>query len=175
MNPFHTLITYLFTAHFDINQYSDQAAGWTTGTAGFDSRQEIEAFIFTTATRPTLASLRPIQYTSRGSFPGGYVRGLETEYSTPPGVRTKNARCYNTSSPQLFTEWCLITHRDNFTFPLYSIYVYMSQVACSFLPTKNFYAFLVIPKITHAPHISFLSDHPANIWREAQIIKLLLV
>ena len=42
-------------------------------------------------------------------------------------------------------------------------------------PTKTLYAILLFPHVLHAPPISFFFDHPNNIWRGVQVIKLLIM
>jgi hypothetical protein len=38
--------------------------------------------------------------------------------SHPSSAKIKNARSYNSNSPHLFMERCLVKHRNNFTFTL---------------------------------------------------------
>jgi len=53
---------------------------------------------------------------TRDSFPGGKVAGLEADHSPPPSTEVNNTWSY-TSTPQcVFMAWCLVKHRDNFTF-----------------------------------------------------------
>jgi hypothetical protein len=81
------------------------ATGWTIGVLGFDSRRGLGIFLFTTASRTALGPTQPpIQR------PG--VK-LTTHHLSP---RSKNAwSC--TSTPQYaLIAWCLVKHRDNFTF-----------------------------------------------------------
>jgi hypothetical protein len=42
--------------------------------------------------------------------------GLETDHSPPPSAEVKNVWNYASTPPYVFMKWCLVKHRDNFTF-----------------------------------------------------------
>jgi hypothetical protein len=70
--------------------YSDYAMGWTIGVLGFDSRQGLGIFLFTTASRTALGTIQPpIQW-----VPGAlslWVERLrrEADHSPPSSVEVK--------------------------------------------------------------------------------------
>jgi hypothetical protein len=58
-----------------------------------------------------------------GSFPGVKWPGCEADHSHISSAKVKNAWSYNSSSPYVFMAWCLVKHRDNFTFTFIELYV----------------------------------------------------
>jgi hypothetical protein len=86
--------------------------GWTIGVLGFDSRQGLGIFLFTTVSRKALGPTQPpIQW-----VPGALSRGvkLTTHLHLVPRSRMRGA------IPPLplyvFMAWYLVKHRDSFTF-----------------------------------------------------------
>jgi hypothetical protein len=74
-------------------------------------------FIFTTASRRVLG---PTQ-TSISWVPTDLSQVIkqperEAEHSLPPSVEDKNAWSYTSNSLYVFMAWCLIKHRESFTF-----------------------------------------------------------
>jgi hypothetical protein len=55
---------------------------------------------------------------NRGSFPGVKRPGREADHSPPSSAEVKNAWSYNSAPQYAFMAWCLVKHRDNFTFYL---------------------------------------------------------
>jgi hypothetical protein len=53
---------------------------------------------------------------TRGSFPGGKAAGREADHSPPFNAEVKNEWNYTSISQYAFMAWCLVKHRDNFTF-----------------------------------------------------------
>jgi hypothetical protein len=51
-----------------------------------------------------------------GSFPGGKAAGGEADHSPPSSAEVKNAWSYTSTPQYVFMAWCLVKHRDNFTF-----------------------------------------------------------
>jgi hypothetical protein len=49
----------------------------------------------------------------------------EADHSPPSSAEVKNAWSYTSTPPYVFIAWCLVKHRDNFTFYLlnYSFFV----------------------------------------------------
>jgi hypothetical protein len=90
--------------------------GCTIGVLGFNSRQGLGIFLFITASKPVLGPTQlPIQWVSRALYLGVKRPGREANYLT--SVLSRGAI---TSLPQyVFMAWCLVKHRDNFTFYLY--------------------------------------------------------
>jgi hypothetical protein len=78
-------------------------------------------FIFTTASRTALGPTQPpIQWVR---VPGALSLGVkrprsEADQSPPSSAEVKNAWSYNSTPQYVFMEWCLVKHRDNFTFTL---------------------------------------------------------
>jgi hypothetical protein len=50
------------------------------------------------------------------SFPGGKAAGHEADHSPPCSAEVKNAWRYTSTPQYVFMSWCLVKHRDNFTF-----------------------------------------------------------
>jgi hypothetical protein len=93
------------------------STGWPIGVLGFDSRRGLGIFLFTTVSRTALVLTQPPIRWAPGALSLG-VKGLgrEADHSPPSSTAVKNAwNC--TSIPQyVFMEWCLVKHRDDFTF-----------------------------------------------------------
>jgi hypothetical protein len=52
-----------------------------------------------------------------GSFPGIKLGGgREADHSTPSSAEVKNEWSYTSTPKYVFMAWCLVKHRDNFTF-----------------------------------------------------------
>jgi hypothetical protein len=102
--------------------------GCTIGVLGFNSGG-VGIFLFTTASRTALEpSQPPIQW-----IPGAFSLGIkwlgrEPDHSPPSNAEVKNAWSYTSTPQYVFMAWCLVKHRDNFTFlplPFMSLkYVY---------------------------------------------------
>jgi hypothetical protein len=53
----------------------------------------------------------------RKLFPWGVKEsGREADHSPPSGSEVRNALRYNSNPPYVFMAWCLVKHRDNFSF-----------------------------------------------------------
>jgi hypothetical protein len=59
---------------------------------------------------------------TRGSFPGGKAAGVEAYHLPPSSAVVKNAWSYTSTTQYIFKAWCLIKHRDNFTFKPFILY-----------------------------------------------------
>jgi hypothetical protein len=83
---------------------------------GFDSRWGTGIFFFSTASRPALKPTQtPIQCVVETFSTGVKRPGREADHSTLSNADVKNAWRY-TSTQHVFMSWCLVKHRDNFTF-----------------------------------------------------------
>jgi len=92
--------------------------GWTIGVLGFDSRQGLGIFVFTTASRTALVTTQPpIQWVTEALSLGIKRPGSEADQSPPSSVGVKIAWSYTSTPPYAFMAWCLVKHRDNFTLP----------------------------------------------------------
>jgi hypothetical protein len=70
------------------------------------------------ASRPVLGLIQPpIQWVQGASSPGIKRLGSEADHS-PPSVAEVNNAWRHTSTPHVFIAWCLVKHRENFTFTL---------------------------------------------------------
>jgi hypothetical protein len=73
-----------------------------------------------------LRSLLHRFHTDSGAHPTSYRKGIltpgvkrpgrEADHSPPSIDEFKNALSYASSPPYVFMTWCLVTHRDKFTF-----------------------------------------------------------
>jgi hypothetical protein len=100
-----------------IFMYYDWDTGWTIGVLGFDSRRELGIFIFTTASRTALGPTQPPIQGVPGALSLGVKRpGREADNSPPSSAEVKNAWSCTSTPPNIFKAWCLVKHRDNFTF-----------------------------------------------------------
>jgi hypothetical protein len=54
-----------------------------------------------------------------GSFPAVKRPGREADHSPPSSAEIKNAWRYTSNHQYVFMTWCLVKHRDNFTFTCY--------------------------------------------------------
>jgi hypothetical protein len=112
------------------------ATDWTVGVLGFDSRRGLGIFLFTTV--PTTAmepTQLPVQWVP-GALSRGVKRpGREADHSPPSSAEVNNVWSYTSTPQYVFMAWCLIKHRENFTF----IYLFLSEVmTLDFLQSKNF-------------------------------------
>jgi hypothetical protein len=64
------------------------------------------------------AGVHPASYPmgTRGSFPGVKRPGREADHSPSSRAEVKNAWSYTSTPQYVFMAWCLVKHRDNFTF-----------------------------------------------------------
>jgi hypothetical protein len=84
----------------------------------FDCRRGLGIFLFTTASRMALGPTQPpIQWVP--GFLSLRVKrpGREADHSPPSSTEVKNAWNYTSTPQYAFMGWCLVKHRDNFTFP----------------------------------------------------------
>jgi hypothetical protein len=74
--------------------------GWTIGVLGFDSRQGLGIFLFTTASRTALGPTQPpIQWVPGGLSLGVKRPGREADHSPPSSAEVKNAWSYTFTPP----------------------------------------------------------------------------
>jgi hypothetical protein len=76
-------------------------------------------FLFTAASRTALGPTQtPIEWV-RGALSLCVKRpGRETDHSPPSSAEVKNAWSYTSTPQYVFMAWCLVKHRNNFTFYL---------------------------------------------------------
>jgi hypothetical protein len=82
---------------------------------GFESRQRLGIFLYTTASRPALRpTQRPIQCVPGALSLGVKWQGREADHSPPSSAEMKNAWCYASTPQYAFMVWCsVLKHRDN--------------------------------------------------------------
>jgi hypothetical protein len=87
------------------------------GVLGFDFWRGLGIFLFTTVSRTALGPTQPpIQWVPQALSLGIKRSGREADASPPSSAEVKNAWSYVSSHQYVFMEWCLVKHRDNFTF-----------------------------------------------------------
>jgi hypothetical protein len=89
-----------------------------------------------------LFSLRQCFRTGSGAHPVSYptgtmalssgvkLPGREANHSPPPSAKVKNAWSYICAPPYVFMVWCIIKHRDNFTFTCIIIVILNGFLLC---------------------------------------------
>jgi hypothetical protein len=109
--------------------------GWTIGVLGFDSRWRLGIFLFTIASRTALGPTQPpIKWVSRALSLGVKRLEREADHSPPSSAEVKHAWSYTSIPPYVFMVWCLVKHRDNFTF-----YLYCRTLHCSLYKSHYYY------------------------------------
>jgi hypothetical protein len=98
------------------------ALGYELGYRGFESRQRLGIFRYTTASRTALGPTYPhIQWVSGAVSLGVKRPGREADHSPPSSAEVKNAWSYTSTPQHTFMAWCSFkkkrkAYRDNFTF-----------------------------------------------------------
>jgi hypothetical protein len=96
------------------------ATGWPIGVLGSDSRRGLGTFLFNTASRTALGPTQPLIQWVPGALSLGVKQpGREADHSPPSGAEVENTWSYTSIPQYVFMGWCLVKHRDNFTFYLY--------------------------------------------------------
>jgi hypothetical protein len=86
------------------------------GFLEFDSQRGLGIFLFTTAPRTSQGpNTPPIQWGQALSL-GVKRPGREADHSPHLVPRSKNEWSYTSTPQYAFMAWCLVKHRDNFTF-----------------------------------------------------------
>jgi hypothetical protein len=92
-------------------------AGWLSAIAlgygldeqGFESRQGLGIFLFTTASRPALGTTQPpIQWVPGALFLGVKRPRHEADHSPPSSAENKNAWSYISTPQYAFVTWCSV-------------------------------------------------------------------
>jgi hypothetical protein len=93
--------------------------GYGLDDRGFEYRQRLGVFLFTTGSRPALGPTQPPIQCAQGALSLGIKRpGREADQSPPSSAKVNNAWSYNSTSQYSFMAWCSVKkmHKDNFTF-----------------------------------------------------------
>jgi hypothetical protein len=106
-----------FSAFYSRFHKSGIPLGYGLDNRGFESRQELVILQFTTASRPTL---RPNHPPIQGA-PGTLFLVIkrperEADHSPPSSAEVKNSLALPPLPKYAFVAWCLVKHRDNYTF-----------------------------------------------------------
>jgi hypothetical protein len=82
----------------------------------FDSQRGLKIF-FTIASITALGTTQPpVQWVPGALSLGVKLQGREADQSPPSSAEIKNAWSYFSNTQYVFMAWCLVKHRDNFTF-----------------------------------------------------------
>jgi hypothetical protein len=105
----------------------------------------------------TSSGAHPTSYPmgNRGSFPGGTAAGgVKLTTRLHPVPRSENAWSYTSTPQYVFMAWCLVKHRDNFTFT----FIRLHNV--TWLSTRAMLLLSSVPYLTQRSnhHISFLKN-----------------
>jgi hypothetical protein len=119
VKPLHLTICFVDVLTMIIYRYTfnNPSMGWTIGVLGFDSRRGLGIFLFTTAFRTTLGPTQPPIQWVPGALSLRVKRpGREADHSLLSSAESMNAWSYTSTLQYAFMAWCLVKHRDNFTF-----------------------------------------------------------
>jgi hypothetical protein len=91
--------------------------GWMIRVLEFNSQWVLGIFLFTTMSRMALGPTQPpIQWVTGALSLGIKQLGHEADHSPPSSAKIKNVWSYTCTPQYIFMVWCLVKHRDNFTF-----------------------------------------------------------
>jgi hypothetical protein len=101
----------------------------TIEVLGFDSRQVLGIFLFTTAPRTALGPTQPpIQWVPGALSLGVKRSGREADHSHPSSAEVKNAWGYNSTPRYAFMAWCSVKENSTgTTLPL--LYIQISYIS----------------------------------------------
>jgi hypothetical protein len=84
-----------------------------------EDNKTMGSILLATASRPVLGPTQsPTQLVPEAISSGVKRPGRTADHSPPSSVEGKNSRTYTSSPQYMFTAWCLVKHRDCFTFYL---------------------------------------------------------
>jgi hypothetical protein len=130
---------------------------WMIGVLGFDSLQGLGMFFFTIMFRTALGPTQsPIQLVPGAVSLRVKWLGREADHSPPSSAEVKNAWSYTPLPQYIFMAWCLVKHRDSFTFYIYVIMKLVQRLDCSLDSWGS------IPDKSNAGIISFLCHVPTG-------------
>jgi hypothetical protein len=89
------------------------SAGLRAGWWGFESRQGLGIFLFTTASRQALGPTQPPIQWVPGALSLGVKRpGREADHSPPSSAEVKNAWSYTSTPQYAFMAWCSVKAQE---------------------------------------------------------------
>jgi hypothetical protein len=116
-----------FSTHVAFIQDFKSIPGWTIEVLGFDSRRGQGIFLCTTVPRTALGPNQPpIQWVPWALSLGVRRPRREADHSPPSSVEFNTAWNYTSTPQYVFMTWCLVKHRDNFTFT-FTVWVAIRQ------------------------------------------------
>jgi hypothetical protein len=86
------------------------------GVLWFGSRRRLGIFLFITAFQTALGPIQPLIQWIPGDLSLGVKRPGREAYHSPTSNAEASAWSYTSTPPYVFMAWCLVQHRDNFTF-----------------------------------------------------------
>jgi hypothetical protein len=97
------------------------AVGIATGYGLDDSRSsspgKVKNFHFSISSKLALGHIQPpIQLVPGTLFPDVKSQGREADHSPRTNAKVKKTWIYTSTPPHIFMAYCLIKHKDNFTF-----------------------------------------------------------
>jgi hypothetical protein len=94
-------------------------AEWWVGGGGFETRQELRIFLFTTASRPALGPTQPSIQWVQGALSLEVMRpAREANHSRPSSVEVKNVWGYTFTPHYAFMSWCWVKVQGQLYFTL---------------------------------------------------------
>jgi hypothetical protein len=78
----------------------------------------------------------PIQWVPGALSLGVKRPGREADHSSPSSAEIKNAWSYISTPQYVFMAWCLVKHRDNFTFTFTQTLTHVLSLGTAFLENK---------------------------------------
>jgi hypothetical protein len=86
-------------------------------------RRGLGIFTFTTASRTALGPTQPpIKWVRRALSLGVKRPEREADHSPPSSAEVKNSWSYTATAQYVFMAWCLVNHKDNFTFSFFNLH-----------------------------------------------------
>jgi hypothetical protein len=102
--------------------------GWMIRVLGFDSWWGLGIFLFTTMSRMALGPTQfPIPWVPGALSLRVMWLGHEADHSPPSSAKVKNVWSYTSTPQYVFMAWCLVKHKDNFTFTLIQLSLLISH------------------------------------------------
>jgi hypothetical protein len=92
------------------------ATGWTIEVLRFYSRRRLGIFLITASRTAQEPTQPPIQWVPRALSLGIKRPGREADHSPPSSAEVKDGWSYTAIPQYVFMAWCLVKHKENFTF-----------------------------------------------------------
>jgi hypothetical protein len=92
----------------------------------FDSQRGLGIFLFTASRMALGPTQPPIQWVPGALSLGVKWLGCEADHSPPSSTEVKNVWSYTSTPQYVFMVWCLVKHRDSFTYILHLVHSYFT-------------------------------------------------